>query len=45
MINRYEALVRLEKAYPNQDSSKWRRMSNYQLDKLFHSKDVEEKDD
>ena len=43
MINRYYALVVLKKAYPNEDPSKWERMSNYELDKLFFSKDVQEK--
>ena len=45
MINRYYALVLLKKAYPDQDPSKWRRMSNYELDKLFHSKNVQEIED
>jgi|1_EtaG_2_1085319.scaffolds.fasta_scaffold291308_2 hypothetical protein len=45
MINRYFALVVLAKAYPDQDPGKWRRMSNYELDKLIHSKDTKEDND
>lgn len=39
MINRYYALVALQKAYPDQDPGKWRRMSNYELNKFFNAKE------
>ena len=45
MINRYFALTILKKAHPDQDPSKWRQMSNYQLNRLFYDKKTKKNND